>query len=101
MAFQLSKQLKDHGCPAEIRETVLGHVQRGGSPVAFDRVLATLFGVKAFELILEKKFGHMVAFKNNAFTSVTLEEATEEYHVVNKDSYLVQACRGLGTSFGD
>lgn len=101
VAFQLSKQLKDHGCPAEIRETVLGHVQRGGSPVAFDRILATLFGVKAFELILEKKFGYMVAFKNNAFTSVTLEEATQEYHVVNKDSYLVQACRGLGTSFGD
>lgn len=101
VAYQLSKQLKDAGCKAEIRETVLGHVQRGGVPIAFDRVLATLFGVKAFELVLEKKFGQMVAFKNNSYTSVTLEEATREYHTVKPDSYLVQAAKGLSISFGD
>lgn len=101
VAYQLSKQLKDAGCTAEIRETVLGHVQRGGSPVAFDRILATLFGVKAFELVLEKNFGRMVAFRNNSITSVTLDEATKEYNIVNKDSYLVQAAKGLGISFGD
>jgi phosphofructokinase-like protein len=101
VAYQLSKQLKDAGCKAEIRETVLGHVQRGGSPVAFDRVLATLFGVKAFELILEKKFGHMVAYRNNNITAVTLEEATRDYNFVSKDAYLVQAAKGLGMSFGD
>lgn len=101
VAFQLSRQLKDAGCTAEIRETVLGHVQRGGSPVAYDRVLATLFGVKAFELVLEKNFGQMVAFRNNSITSVTLEEATKDYNIVNKESYLVQASKGLGISFGD
>jgi ATP-dependent phosphofructokinase / diphosphate-dependent phosphofructokinase len=101
VAFQLSKQLKEAGCKADIRETVLGHVQRGGSPVAFDRVLATLFGVKAFELVLEGRFGQMVAFRNNNITSVTLEEATREYNVVKKDSYLVNAAKGLGISFGD
>lgn len=101
VAYQLSKQLKDAGCKAEIRETVLGHVQRGGSPVAYDRVLATLFGVKAFELILEKKFGHMVAFRNNTVSAVTLEEATREYNFVRKDSDLVQAAKGLSISFGD
>ena len=101
VAYQLSKQLKDAGCTAEIRETVLGHTQRGGSPVAFDRILATLFGVKAFELVLENNFGRMVAFKNNSITSVTLDEATKEYNIVNKDSYLVQAAKGLGISFGD
>lgn len=101
VAYQLSKQLKDAGCKAEIRETVLGHVQRGGGPVAYDRVLASLLGVKAFELALEKKFGHMVSFKNNAFISVTLEEATKEHRLVDKDSYLVHAARGLGISFGD
>lgn len=101
VAYQLSKQLKDAGCKAEIRETVLGHVQRGGSPIAFDRVLASLFGVKAFELVLEKKFGQMVAFRNNEYTSVTLEEATRDYHVVSKDSYMVRAAKGLGISFGD
>ena len=61
----------------EIRETVLGHVQRGGSPIAFDRILATLFGVKAFELAMEEKFGRMVAFRNNEITSVTLEDSHE------------------------
>ncbi|HYC85885.1 MAG TPA: ATP-dependent 6-phosphofructokinase [Chryseosolibacter sp.] len=101
VAFQLSKQLKDAGCKAEIRETVLGHVQRGGSPTAFDRVLATLFGVKAFELVLAGQFGRMVAFRNNTITSVTLEEATKTYNVVSADSYLVQAAKGLGISFGD
>lgn len=101
VAFQLSKQLKDAGCKAEIRETVLGHVQRGGTPIAFDRVLASLFGVKAFELVLENKFGQMVAYRNNTITSVSLEEATQDYNFVNKDSYLVNAAKGLGISFGD
>jgi ATP-dependent phosphofructokinase / diphosphate-dependent phosphofructokinase len=101
VAYHLSKQLKDAGCQAEIRETVLGHVQRGGTPVAYDRILATLFGVKAFELVMEGKFGQMVAFRNNMVTSVSLEEATQKYNIVGKDSYLVQAAKGLGISFGD
>lgn len=101
VAYHLSKQLTDAGCQAEIRETVLGHVQRGGTPVAFDRVLATLFGVKAFELALENKFGQMVAFRNNSITSVSLEEATQSYNFVQPDGYLVKAARGLGISFGD
>ena len=101
VAYQLSKQLKDAGCTAEIRETVLGHTQRGGSPSAFDRVLATLFGVHAFELVLNQKFGRMVTYKNNDISSVTLEEATQEPSFVKKDSYIVKAAKGLGISFGD
>lgn len=101
VAYQLSRQLKDAGCQAEIRETVLGHVQRGGSPVAFDRVLASLFGVHAFELALQGKFGRMVAFRNNSITSVTLEEATKEPSFVNKNAFIVRAAKGLGISFGD
>jgi 6-phosphofructokinase 1 len=101
VAYQLSKQLKDAGCQAEIRETVLGHVQRGGSPIAYDRVLATLFGVKAFEMAMEKQFGRMVAFQNNEITSVTLEECTKAPNVVDTNSNLVQAARGLNISFGD
>lgn len=101
VAYQLSRQLKDAGCQAEIRETVLGHVQRGGTPVAYDRILATLFGVKAFELVKEGNFGQMVAFRNNEITSVSLEEATKDYNIVKKDAYLVQAAKGLGISFGD
>src|SRR5882757_4802264 len=101
VAYQLSEQLKEAGCKAEIRETVLGHVQRGGTPSAFDRVLASAFGVKAFELVLEKNFGRMVSLRNNMITSVTLDEATKEPNFVKKDTYLVQAAKGLGISFGD
>lgn len=101
VAYQLSRQLKDAGCPAEIRETVLGHVQRGGSPTAFDRVLASLFGVYAFELVLKKDFGRMVSYKNNSVSSVTLKEATKEPSFVDRNSYIVKAAKGLGISFGD
>ena len=101
VAYQLSQQLKQSGCKAEIRETVLGHVQRGGSPIAFDRILASLLGVKACELALQKQFGKMVSYVNNSITAVTLEEATKEHRLVDKDSYMVQAARGLGISFGD
>ncbi len=101
VAYQLSDQLKQAGCKADIRETVLGHVQRGGSPNAYDRVLALQMGVKAFEMVLDKQFGRMVAFKNNDITSVTLEEAIKNYNFVKTDSYIVKAARGLGISFGD
>ncbi|TVZ37333.1 6-phosphofructokinase 1 [Alteromonadaceae bacterium 2753L.S.0a.02] len=97
----LADQLREHGCTADTRVTVLGHLQRGGSPIAFDRVLATQFGVKAFEMVLNNEFGRMVAFKNNDIISVSLEEATGDYNYVNTDSYLVQAARGVGISFGD
>lgn len=101
VAYQLSKQLKDAGCRAEIRETVLGHVQRGGTPVAFDRILASLFGVKAMELAINGEFGKMVAYKNNSITYVSFEEATRQQNLVKKSSYLVQAAKGLGITFGD
>lgn len=101
VAYQLSKQLKENGCQAEIRETVLGHVQRGGSPIAYDRVLASVFGVHAFELVLGGQFGRMVSFKNNQVSSVTLAEAAKATSFVDKSSYLVKAAKGLGISFGD
>ncbi|MCS6832206.1 MAG: ATP-dependent 6-phosphofructokinase [Flammeovirgaceae bacterium] len=101
VAYQLSHQLKEAGCKADIRETVLGHIQRGGTPVAFDRILATQFGVKAFEMVLDKEYGRMVAYKNNDITTVTLEEAVSSYNYVNLDSYLIKAARGVGISFGD
>ncbi|GIV37832.1 MAG: ATP-dependent 6-phosphofructokinase [Cyclobacteriaceae bacterium] len=101
IAYQLAQQLKDAGCRAEIRETILGHIQRGGTPVAFDRILASLFGVKAMELVIHGEYGRMVALKNNNISYVSLEEATREYNHIQKDSYLIKAARGLGISFGD
>lgn len=98
---QLAQELKDNGCPADIRVTILGHLQRGGTPIAFDRILATQFGVKAFEMVLEEDFGKMVAFKNNDIVTVSLHDATKEYNYVNTDSNLVKTARGIGISFGD
>jgi len=71
----------------ETRVTVLGHVQRGGTPSAFDRVLATRFGVKAVELVLKGDFGKMVALKGNKIVSVPLEEATGTLKTVDKGLY--------------
>ncbi len=101
VAYQLTQQLKAAGCEADIRETVLGHIQRGGSPIAFDRVLALQFGVKAFEMVLEGKYGRMVSYKNNDITDVSIEQAITQYNYINTNSYLVKTARGLGISFGD
>ena len=100
VAHQLAHDMKAAGCKADVREAVLGHVQRGGSPIAFDRVLALQFGVKAFEMVLEKEFGKMVTYKNNDIVTVPIKDAISKYHYVNPDSYLVKAAKGLGISFG-
>ncbi|GAF81463.1 unnamed protein product, partial [marine sediment metagenome] len=71
----------------ETRVTVLGHIQRGGTPSAFDRVLATRFGVKAVELALDGDFGKMVALKGNDIVSVPLEDATGKIKTVDMDLY--------------
>ncbi len=83
-----------------MRVTVLGHVQRGGSPCAFDRILATRYGVKAVELIKEGKFGHMVSYDPPAITSVPLEKAITKLKLVNPEEPLVKAAEGMGVSFG-
>ncbi len=101
IAYQLAGELQDAGIEASIRETVLGHVQRGGSPIAFDRVLASQFGVMAFEQVLQANFGTMVAAQNNKIVTVPLKEAIAEYNFVDPDSFLVHTARGMGISFGD
>lgn len=97
----LTRQLKDEGCEADIRTMVLGHLQRGGTPTAFDRILATQYGVKAVELALEGAFGQMVTFKNNEIGQVSLKEVTAAYNFVDPNCFLVRAAKGVGISFGD
>lgn len=69
----------------ETRVTVLGHVQRGGSPTAFDRVLCTRYGVKAVDLIHEGKLGQMVCLKGNRITSIPFEEAMNKLRYVDRE----------------
>jgi 6-phosphofructokinase 1 len=71
----------------ETRVTVLGHIQRGGSPTAFDRVLGTRFGVKAYELIKGFQFGRMVSLRGNQIVDVPLEEATVKLKTLDLKLY--------------
>ena len=73
----------------ETRVTVLGHVQRGGSPTPRDRVLATRYGLKAADLVNEGRFGRMAALQGDAIVDVSLEEATRELKTVPEDWYAV------------
>ncbi len=85
----------------ECRVVVLGHVQRGGVPTPFDRWLATGFGVKAAELIEEKKFGTMASLKNYSCRSVTLAEAVGKLRRVEASCQELRTAVGVGTSFGN
>ena len=71
----------------ETRVTILGHVQRGGSPTAHDRILATRFGVAAVELIKNENFGKMVALQGNKIVPIELEEAVSKSKTVDMELY--------------
>ena len=71
----------------ETRVTVLGHLQRGGSPTAFDRILGTRFGVKAVELVLEGKFGSMVSLQGSRVVAVPIDQATGALKTVDLELY--------------
>ncbi len=84
----------------ETRETVLGYIQRGGSPTAFDRNLATRMGGHATELIANGQFGRMVALKGSEISSVPLSEVAGKLKLVTEDHDLVVQGRRLGVCFG-
>ena len=86
---------------AETRVTVLGHVQRGGIPASYDRLLGSAFGVYAVDLIAAKKFGRMVAWQNRQVVDVAIEAAIASYVKVDPHDALVHTARGLGICFGD
>jgi 6-phosphofructokinase 1 len=84
----------------DVRVTVLGHVQRGGGPDPFDRLLATRYGAAAVELIAQKKFGHMVSWQPPDIISVPIESAIDKLRLVEPDGDLVKMAEGIGVSFG-
>jgi len=71
----------------ETRVVVLGHIQRGGSPIAFDRILATRFGIAVIDLVHKGKFGHVVAIKGNKMVSVSLREVVGKRKTVDLELY--------------
>ena len=85
----------------ETRETVLGYTQRGGSPTPADRILATRYGYFAAECIVNKKFGTMVAVKDNCLEAVPLDEVGGKTRLVEPDNPLIEIARKMGVSFGE
>jgi len=85
----------------ETRVTVLGHLQRGGSPTAYDRILATRYGTGAVKLVMEGRFGEMVCLSGTSISSVPLREIAGKMRQVPMDSDLIFSARQLEISFGD
>ena len=96
VAQELSQRLH-----RDVRTVVLGHLQRGGEPTPFDRVLATQFGAHAVRLIHQGHLGQMVCYRPPQIESVPIADAIRQLSRVDPDSSAVQAARALGIGFGD
>jgi 6-phosphofructokinase 1 len=96
IAMELQERL---GC--ETRSMLLGHLQRGGTPTAFDRFLATQFGVHAMQLLARGQFGRMVCYQPPQVNDVAIADAIGQLNKVDPQGAAVATARGLGISFGD
>ena len=100
ISYELAQQIQERS-GVEVRITVPGHTQRGGSPCPYDRVLSTRLGAKAAELIMNGEFGYMVAVKNNRIDKMPLQEVAGRLKMVEPDSDIVKEAKTIGISFGD
>lgn len=94
-------QMIEKGTRIETRTTILGYVQRGGSPSPMDRILATRFGSHAVQLIAEEKYGRMVANVNGQTSSIPLKDVAGKLNLVPKDHSLIRKARALDICMGD
>lgn len=85
----------------EVRVAVPGHMQRGGSPCPYDRVLSSRLGAAAGKMIVDGEFGYLVGIKNNEITKVPLADVAGKLKMVSPDSSMVKEAKLLGISFGD
>lgn len=98
-AFALREQLQPL-LRSEVRATVLGHVQRGGAPTPFDRILATQYGIRAAELVLAGQFNRMVTLQSGQFGSIALADVAHQTRLVSDQEPLMHAARQLGLCLG-
>ena len=84
----------------DTRVTILGHVQRGGTPCAFDRIIATQFGHHALKLLANEEYNRLVVMQKGALTSVPIEEVADKQRLVDAHDPLKEACESIGVSFG-
>ncbi|MDD4802219.1 MAG: 6-phosphofructokinase [Syntrophomonas sp.] len=97
---QLAQQIEDISS-VETRVTVLGHLQRGGSPVPYDRILSVRYGVAAVEALVRGEFGTMVSLQGPSIVTVPIREAIKEQKMVDPQNDMVEAAKAIGISFGD
>lgn len=100
IGYRISEYLSDH-CGMESRATILGHVQRGAAPNARDRIVASVFGVRAMDLVAAGKYGRMVAWQDGGVRDVPITDAISREQRVNVMGDLVATARGLGICLGD
>ena len=100
MAYELAEKIQNR-MDQEVRITVPGHTQRGGSPCPYDRVLSTRLGSAAAKLILNDEYGYMVGLINGKTKKVPLEECAGKLKVVTPDAQEIKDAKRIGISFGD
>lgn len=100
IAYELAEKIQQK-TDKEVRITVPGHTQRGGSPCAYDRVFATRVGAAAAELILNQEYGYMIAMKNQKITKVPLQDVAGKLKMVDPQDGIIKGARTIGISFGD
>ena len=100
VSYEIAEQIAER-TGHEVRVTVPGHTQRGGSPCPYDRVFASRLGAEAGLLILKEEYGFMVGYRNREIVKVPLEEVAGKLKEVSPDATIVKEARALGISFGD
>ena len=100
VSYEIGKKIQD-ALGQEVRIVVPGHTQRGGSPDAYDRVVASRLGAAAGRMVLEGKYGCMAAFRNNEIVPVPLKEVAGKLKMVDPKSDIIREARDMGISFGN
>jgi len=100
VSYRIGKEIEDR-TGQEIRITVPGHTQRGGEPCPYDRVISTRLGVAAAQLVLNKKYGQMVAICKNEIVPIPLSEVAGKLKIVEPESPIIREAKALGICFGD
>ena len=100
VAYELGAQISER-TGQEIRVTVPGHMQRGGEPCPYDRVIATRLGAEAAEMIRRKEYGYMVALNNDKIEKIPLADIAGKLRMVDPKSDIIREAKDVGISFGD
>ena len=100
VSYEIGKRIEEK-TGQEIRVTIPGHTQRGGSPCPYDRVLSTRFGAAAAQMIMERDYGKLVGIKNGEIVRIPLEEVAGKLKTADPNASIVKEAKAVGISFGD